>query len=367
MTISKTHAQAIVDEMKQTIHRDINFMDHNGVILASTDPARIDQIHGGALRLLQGRLPRLEIRDADPQAGTREGVNLPIRMGAETVGAIGITGKPEEVSMLGDVIQRMTELMLTNLQQQEQANLTDQARDLFVEDWLFSDAPDTASLETRGALLGFILSRPYRVAIVQPERLSAQGRDPALLHMIRRRLGSHARNYCAALHNQLILLFCDTPAQQVDDALRSICGDIEAFRGAGIHAGVSASVIPADIRQGYQQALAAVQIAGQSRQMLTHYNELSLDFIIQSIPRKIKSDLYSKIFVGCTPQETEEYIQLLAAFFRNDGSIRRCAEESFIHRNTFQYRMNRLAAQTGYDLKRPRDMLLLFLAAASVE
>ena len=40
MHITQKSAQNIVNEMKASIHRDINIMDENGVILASTDPAR---------------------------------------------------------------------------------------------------------------------------------------------------------------------------------------------------------------------------------------------------------------------------------------------------------------------------------------
>lgn len=39
MHITQKSAQNIVNEMKASIHRDINIMDENGVILASTDPA----------------------------------------------------------------------------------------------------------------------------------------------------------------------------------------------------------------------------------------------------------------------------------------------------------------------------------------
>ena len=45
MHITQKSAQNIVNEMKASIHRDINIMDENGVILASTDPARRGKLH----------------------------------------------------------------------------------------------------------------------------------------------------------------------------------------------------------------------------------------------------------------------------------------------------------------------------------
>ena len=43
--------------------------------------------------------------------------------------------------------------------------------------------------------------------------------------------------------------------------------------------------------------------------------------------------------------------------------MRRCAERLFIHRNTFQYRVEALVRKTGYDLRRPKDAVLLYLAS----
>ena len=55
MYISRQNARSIVDEMKTAIHRDINIMDENGVILASTNPVRQGQVHQGALRIIRRR------------------------------------------------------------------------------------------------------------------------------------------------------------------------------------------------------------------------------------------------------------------------------------------------------------------------
>lgn len=48
MDISPQHAQHIVDEMKRSIHRDMNIMNCQGIIIASTNPSRCGQLHQGA-------------------------------------------------------------------------------------------------------------------------------------------------------------------------------------------------------------------------------------------------------------------------------------------------------------------------------
>ena len=94
MFVSKETAQAIVEEMKAATGHDINLMDDQGVILASTDPKRVGEEHGGAKRLLSQGLQRLVVYD-DEEPGTRKGVNLPVYMEGTPVGVIGITGAPD--------------------------------------------------------------------------------------------------------------------------------------------------------------------------------------------------------------------------------------------------------------------------------
>ena len=75
MYISRQNAQSIADEMKAAIRHDINIMDGDGVILASTNPARLGQLHQGALRIIREGLPSLVIRADAPEQGIQQGIN----------------------------------------------------------------------------------------------------------------------------------------------------------------------------------------------------------------------------------------------------------------------------------------------------
>ena len=373
MYISRQNAQSIADEMKAAIRHDINIMDGDGVILASTNPARLGQLHQGALRIIREGLPSLVIRADAPEQGIQQGINLPIMMNGELAGVIGITGAPDEVSAFGDVIKRMTEIMLENIQQQEQQTLLEKAKSLFVENWLFSDDPDWAELETRGRLLGLNINVPYTVALLglaesgigkktRTEELSEM-RSGLILGMIRSRIQDQPANFCAVIRNRIIVLLCNVSRNKAFAAVRNICQDIESYYGVRTSAGISdSSLTPADIRRCYLEARTAQTVAAQSSNTrVVSYDQVSLEFIVQSIPPAIRQDLKKLIFSACTPREQEEFAQTIWAYFEWDGDIQVCANHLFIHRNTFQYRMDRVKRKTGYDLKVPKDALLLYL------
>lgn len=371
MDISRQDAQRIVDEMKAAIHRDINIMDEDGVILASTNPARQGQRHQGALRVIREELPSLIIWKDEPDQGIQQGINLPIRIHGSLEGVIGITGAPDEVSAFGDVIKRMTEILLENIRRQEQQALLEQARGLFVENWLFSGGPDWGELETRGHLLGLDIRLPYTVALLgmaeagkhtRIEELSEM-RSGRILEMIRSRIQERPASFCAAIRNQIIVLLCGAARGDAFALVRDICQDIESYYGLRTGAGISShSTSPTDIRRCYLEARTAQTVAARSSAArVVFYDQVSLEFIVQSIPAAIRQDLRELIFSACTPREREEFRRTIRTYFDQGGDIRRCADHLFIHRNTFQYQMDRIRRKTGYCLRTPKDALLLYL------
>ena len=364
------HAQSIVEEMKATIHRDLNIMDTQGVIIASTNPVRCGQVHQDALELIRNHLPSRTVWEDDPTRGVQAGINLPITLHGELVGVIGITGHPDEVSVLGDVIKRMTEVLLEGVQQKEASDLIDRSKGLFLENWLFSQSVDWTELETRGRLLGIDIGAPYTAALLQINPAGEQSgseelQNALILRTVRSALQDDPQNYCTLLHNHILLLLHDCHPEQSRQLLRKLSQRIESFHAVHVSGGISSQTAgPIDLRRCYLEAQTACTAAVRSpRGGILLYNEISLDFIVQNIPRSLLKDLHDLIFSACRETEKAEWIHTILQYFEHDGDIRRCAEAGFIHRNTFQYRIDTLRKKTGYDLRSPRDAALLYFAA----
>ena len=169
MFLTKENGMRIVEEIKETIGRDVNIMDRTGTILASTDPKRIGQLHTIAKEILEQQLPVLEVAAGEEGPGAQQGVNLPIYVDGNCEGVIGITGPPDAVRDFGAIVKKMTEIMLTTMRQQEQSLLVEQARSLFLEEWLFAQGLDWAAFAERGALLDIDIREPKRIAIAEYE------------------------------------------------------------------------------------------------------------------------------------------------------------------------------------------------------
>ena len=196
MLLSTQQASQILRDMKSLVHHDINLIDTQGVIFASTNPARVGQFHPGALRILREGLSELNVRENDG-SGMQPGVNLPIYLDGQLEGVIGITGDPAEVGEFGGVMRRMLEIMLEDLRRKDLESTVEQARALFLENWLFSAEPDCKELEQRGRLLEIDISQPYVLLRIQLFDVSASGGAPLLPDEL------HSASIVQAIQNEL--------------------------------------------------------------------------------------------------------------------------------------------------------------------
>lgn len=371
MIISQRNAQNIVDDMKSAINYDINIMDEKGYIIASTNPGRCGQLHEGAAQLLREGKSSLVITENDAISGSKAGINMPITVSGHTIGVIGITGSPEEVSMFGGVIKKMAEVMVKSMQEEEGSDLLDRAKSLFIESLLFSRNPNWAELEIRGRLLGLNIAQPYTVAILQRVRKDGQGApafnmDEAHALPLRQIVGNHLQKKdCFFIFRDRIIVFlCKVERNAAFYTVNRICQDVEAYYGGYISCGISnATITSLDIRRCYLEAQAASAVAAQrTKRRVVFYDEASLEFIAQSIPVEIMQSVRDLVFAGCTEAEKAEFTETIETFFKYDGNLKVCAENLIVHRNTYQYHIERLKKKTSFDLRKPKDATLLYLA-----
>ncbi|MDR0652655.1 MAG: hypothetical protein LBG12_05040, partial [Synergistaceae bacterium] len=141
MNISRQNAMQIVFDISNIINQHINMMDENGLIIASTDPERVGTVHEAAQRIINENLDSLIIHENYEYKGSRKGLNLPILLDNAIVGVIGVTGDYRDVAKYGQIIKKMTEILLLENYSQEQKKIDDRIKTRFLDEWVFEDAP----------------------------------------------------------------------------------------------------------------------------------------------------------------------------------------------------------------------------------
>lgn len=111
-------AEKIINEVRKLIGEDIIVVNIEGIIIASTDFKRVGTFHEGAFIALQKK-KKLIITEEDQMklTGVKAGINFPIFFQNDVIGIIGITGDPSKVTPFGEIIRKMTELLLIGFYQ----------------------------------------------------------------------------------------------------------------------------------------------------------------------------------------------------------------------------------------------------------
>jgi len=367
MTINLESAQQIVEEIGRLVQQNINMMDETGVIIASTDHTRIGQAHEGAQRIIRERLPELVIDAGEETATARRGTNLPIEFGGEIVGVIGITGPYEAVIGYGQVVKKMTEILLRERSELDAQRLDARVRSRFLEEWVLGDGLlHAAALAERGAALGIDITAARRVMVSGPAALEQYTDTLAGQRQLEQLEAAEAAVFAKQpggiiLRNagrQVLLL----PAQPTG-ALRALAECLaEAAAPCGVRLAIGIDDHPADLHAAYLEANRAWHAAARRPDGVQCYGDMRTELFLDDIPRRRKVEYLHRLFPGCGAAELRGWVGLLEAWFAAEGSLSAAAEALYIHKNTLQYRLRRLAELSGLDVRLPSQASAFFMA-----
>ncbi len=369
MIISKENLQLMAQELSGIIGHDINIIEKNGIISASTDKRRIGQIHQGALRIMEEELESLVITREEDGPGARMGVNLPIVVDGQTEGVIGITGEPDTVAVYGGVVKKMAEIMFRDIRRTEADALEERARNIFAESYLSMGEDGVKQLEKNAATLGFDIACSRYIAVMDCHDKKGNPVDELrliqLVQRYQRRFLRSRQNICMARQGRLVFIMRDEGMSENLSKMRAVIQDLEERQDCRARCGLAL------LQRGgpqvcYEQAMLALRAARQDEaSKLVCYKENTPDMIVQSIPAMIRADLRRQMLSRSTPEEQDMVISTLKLYFAAEGNVDRAASLAYVHRNTIYYRLSQIEKITGCSLKKPGELFLLYVLAHS--
>lgn len=106
-------SQAFVTRLKRMSNVDVNIMNEKGIIIASADLDRVGDFHSCAYKMLKERLPIFTIHTpTDSMVGVKPGTNLLLFDRSEPIGVVGVTGPPDEVTQMAEIVKFSLESLL---------------------------------------------------------------------------------------------------------------------------------------------------------------------------------------------------------------------------------------------------------------
>jgi len=366
MQISQTVAKEIAEQLSETIGHKINLMNTDGVIIASSDSARIGQIHGGARKVINEGLPYLIVEDDTQFEGSKNGVNLPIVFENEVIGTIGITGPVDEVFQYGKIIKRMTEILLLDSKTKEQRVIEQKARDRFYDEWILGrlEEKNPAEFERMAATLSIDPSKPVRIAVLSFEN------DSHLNDTAHTEISRYVRHFISAKLNgnafrtatKMVCIIDCIKDETIFRLMKELLNSISKNYGCQCHAGLDNQKGILHLHENYSLALKAMEIAKRRGQLILSYDPYDLEFMIDNITPETKNRFIASLFPNQTDEDIESYLAFAKIYLEEDGSLISISNRLYLHKNTIKYKINKLTEVTGIDIRTCRGIYLFTLA-----
>ena len=365
--INTRNMQPIVDKITPLIWTDINIVNADGIIVASSKLYRIGKYHNAAHMLVNGDEDVLIIEHTNDIPGVLHGVNFPICLDGVRVGMIGITGVPSEVQLIAKLVRELLQVYITQARKNQEKSQLEQLRNGFLYEWLFNpNAEDTPDFAERGLALGIRVHDAWSVCLFslngQGEQ-SSQAFESIERHVQRILDGEGNHEQSMRIGESLVVMLAEADTAVCRTRLQRLQGQLEEAYGARMPSGVGRSgTMPKQIRQSMRDAKVACRMSGRNAERPVYrYDELNLEILVDVLPHKEKQRLFQQTFGAFSQEELEQAMEMLRIYTRFNGSIYQTAEQMHIHKNSLQYRLNRLAAKTGYTPQNIAQMSYLYI------
>ena len=353
-TVSKSLAQQIVNTVHDICGHDINFINRKGIIFASTNEHRIGTFHEIGKKAADTQ-KTIEVTENDNYKGTNCGVNIPVTHNGIFIAVIGISGTPDEVRIFAHLAERITRLLIREQELGGTAHtLTEKKRFLL-------NCLTTENLELPEYAIS--LFKDFCIDENTPKRI-----------VIFRHLASDCFVALSSTENKLlrlfeslnIVLFCDYYPDKfialADDttivdnmsALKHFCTDHQDILQAGIGCAADIYHLNASLRTAYT----ALENSSITQTSLSLFDDLTLEIILSSVSEKSRNEYLSKVLSGLS----EKDILLLRTYYEEDQSLNQTCKKLFLHKNTLQYKLNRIHRICGFDPRNFKDAVILYLA-----
>ena len=348
MAISHTLSQQIIDTIHDVCGYNINFINTQGIISASTNPKRIGTYHEiGHQVALTGKT--LEVGLDDKFNGAREGINIPIFYHQQIIAVVGITAPPEEARRYAHLAERITALLLHE-QELSQVN-----RSLDLQKRYLIRALTTGEVDNReyfeDSLKHFHLDHEKRYRIMT--FLFSQDVNIS-------RMESSLQSLCQRF-NQEVYAYMYPKSFIVcieDDVYAKQLSVMQTFikQNPALKCGIGQARMLKDAAISYQGSLTALAAIKETR--LLCFDDLTIEILLSSLEEAAKKAYKQKIL---SPLK-EEDCAFLRVYYDQQMSLTKTAKALYLHKNTIQQRLNTIASKTHLNPRHFEDAVLFYLA-----
>ena len=356
MDISTSLAADILLKMKEIINQDLNYININGVIIASTDPKRVGDFHEASLLCIK-KAKEVIIENDEQYVGSRKGINMPIYFDDNIIGVIGITGEKSEVEKYGEIIRMMTGILIKEAWIKDQNIRKKEIIKAFIERIILDYDHDIYPMKN------FIF--PYTAIVGTVDKDSFLFLDDKITDTLRDFFVYDKRHFFTISRNEIIILYHFYKDEDIVSSIEKLQSLILKKFNILIKFGIGSKAINSqELKISYTNAKEILKTSSifSSKKSIFDYNMMDLELLFMNLNKNAIEKFNNKILENISEKDFEEFSNILSIYEEENGSIIHTADRLFMHKNTLQYKLNKLKRLSNYDPRNLKDFTILSLA-----
>ncbi|MCK8487074.1 helix-turn-helix domain-containing protein [Paenibacillus sp. MBLB2552] len=332
--LTHIQAQSIVDRMMKDIPYNINIMDRTGMIIGSGNKDRIGTLHHGAVQAIQKR--RI-VEIFEDEEFVKKGINLPIELNGNIIGVVGISGEVEVTRPFGNILKSAVILLIDNSIAMEKKNVQKNLKQEFFTQVINAETAYTQEMIDQALIYGIQLTRPFQIIYVEsPTEIDEH----------------FAISVPFFKMTQTSLCIVVQVADQIEDLQ-------QALEKHYPNTLISMSNWNDKIADGLAQAKSAMRVLKGVYTNQKHISYANCDLIVDML-KSFKNDVRLERLAHVLEQNYE-LIKTLQIYINCNLNLNETASKLMIHRNTLNYRLNKINQATGKDPKNVMELMELIL------
>ena len=346
-------AQEIVNTVKDLCGYDINFIDCNGKIFASTNEKRIGSFHEIGQKTAATK-KIIEVEAGNSFEGTQEGVNLPIFYNRSVVAVIGISGDPKKVGKYAHLAERITNLLIREKELNAFSRTEKEKKNHIIHSLINGEVLNQDYLAENLSKWGIDSKTPKRLLILQINSRYNEANlsmlEPDILYMFQM---AGIKMYSFYYPNEFWAVVDEESYRHMSHVWKNFAENHRNIVKIAVGKAVSMFLL----KDSYASSRTALKSLLRSQTNYASFDALTLEIILSEVGEQSRISYLRKTLDGLSAEDAE----LLTVYFEEEMGLSKTGERLYLHKNTLQYQLDRIYRKSGYNPRKFTDAVLLYL------
>lgn len=340
-------AEKFVKKATNYTQYNINIMNENGSIIASSDPDRVGSFHEVAYKIMNSDKDIIEVVSEDQFQGGRTGINIALFYKRKKVGVVGITGEPEKIRDTAFIIKMAMETMLEYEIQEKRNSHQQNLKMRFMDRLLYQEEADSeGELTAVSEQLGYDPQLSRIPVLIVFERQT----DPyKLLELLRNQNILSLQDIVSVTRDNGIIIYKSIPSGKeiyYRDILEEMQEKLELFfcrqNAACRYYMGSLQKEYRYYRKSYQHCLWMKKYFRNSKEHIFWFYEYIGEYMQEVVPMIELNRIFADLSEWLDEDLKNSMIEMVETLHRNNYNLNTSSKELFIHKNTLIFRYNKI-------------------------